>query len=83
MDAFRQINLRLHDLFSKADLFKLGSYFIDEPGHRFKISLLVNGINDPIAIPSDYKKFPKYKGLLKKCKDLAEKGKEKVHVLKN
>ncbi|UFT99280.1 cell division protein FtsZ [Radiobacillus kanasensis] len=66
MEAFRQINLRLHDLFSKADLFKLGSYFMDEPGQRFKITLLVNGIEDPIAAPTDYKKIPKYKDLFKK-----------------
>lgn len=85
MDAFRQINLRLNDLFSKADLFKLGSYFINEPGHRFKITLLVNGINDPLAAPDDFRSFhkAKAKALLKKCKDLAEKGKEKVHLLKN
>ncbi|WP_204501631.1 cell division protein FtsZ [Aquibacillus albus] len=73
MEAFRQINLRLHDLFSKADLFKLGSYFIDEPGERFKITLLVNGIEDPIDRPSDYKKIPKYMGLLRKWQLLGQK----------
>lgn len=55
MDAFRQINLRLNDLFHKADLFKLGTYFIDEPGYRFKITLLVNGIEDPFDLPDNMK----------------------------
>jgi cell division protein FtsZ len=80
MEAFRQINLRLHDLFSKADLFKLGSYFIDEPGQRFTITLLVNGIDDPIDTPDDYKKVPRYKELLRKWQLWTEKGKEKVHT---
>ncbi|WP_170287546.1 cell division protein FtsZ [Aquibacillus halophilus] len=79
MEAFRQINLRLHDLFSKADLFKLGSYFIDEPGQRLKITLLVNGIDDPIDTPDDYKKLPKYKELFRKWQILAEKGKTKIN----
>lgn len=80
MDAFRQINLRLHDLFSKADLFKLGSYFIDEPGQRFKITMLVNGMHDPIEIPADYKQLPKYKGFLKKWQQLAEKSFKKIQL---
>jgi cell division protein FtsZ len=80
MEAFRQINLRLHDLFSKADLFKLGSYFIDEPGQRFTITLLVNGIDDPIDTPDVYKKVPRYRELLRKWQLWTEKGKEKVHT---
>ncbi|MDC3413837.1 cell division protein FtsZ [Aquibacillus sp. 3ASR75-11] len=80
MEAFRQINLRLHDLFSKADLFKLGSYFIDEPGQSFKITLLVNGIDDPIETPGDYKKVPKYRGVLHKWKILIDKAKEKTPI---
>ncbi|HEX7056769.1 MAG TPA: cell division protein FtsZ [Bacilli bacterium] len=51
MDAYRQINLRLHDLFHKADLFKMGTYCIDEPGQRIKITLLLNGISDPYPRP--------------------------------
>lgn len=57
MDAYRQMNLRLHDLFHKADLFKLGTHFIDEPGHRFKITLLINGIQDPFPRPDHMKRF--------------------------
>lgn len=63
LDAFRQINLRLNDLFSKADIFKIGSYLIDEPGEKFRITLLVNGIDDPVKMPEDYKKLPKYRGI--------------------
>ncbi len=55
MDAFRNINLRLHDMFHKSDLVKLGTYFINEPGHRFKITILVNGISDPYPKPADFK----------------------------
>ncbi|MBB6453816.1 cell division protein FtsZ [Salirhabdus euzebyi] len=58
MDAFRHINLRLNDLFNKADLVKLGTYFMDEPGNRFKITLLVNGIDDPFPQPDDLKRIP-------------------------
>lgn len=57
MDSFRQINLRLHDLFHKADLFKLGTYFINEPGSRFKITLLVGGIEHPYPMPEDMSKL--------------------------
>lgn len=55
MDAFRQINLRLHDMFHKADLFKMGTYFIDEPGRHFKITLLINGMEDPYPRPENMK----------------------------
>ncbi|SET22836.1 cell division protein FtsZ [Oceanobacillus limi] len=78
MEAFQQINLRLHDLFSKADLFKLGSYFIDEPGERFKITLLVNGISDPVTLPDNYQRIPKYKELFRKWKILSEKSIRKI-----
>jgi cell division protein FtsZ len=57
MGAFRQINLRLNDLFHKADLFKIGTYFIDEPGHRFKITLVVSGILDPYPRPEKMKRM--------------------------
>lgn len=68
MEAFRQINLRLNDLFDKADLFKIGSYLIDKPGHLFNISLLVNGIQDPVDAPTKSKKntFSKYKNAIRK-----------------
>ncbi|GAA0488115.1 hypothetical protein GCM10008986_12120 [Salinibacillus aidingensis] len=56
MEAYRQINLRLHDMFHKADLVKLGSYFIDRPGKKFKITLLVNGIEDPFPQPEHFSK---------------------------
>lgn len=83
METFRQINLRLHDLFSKADIFKIGSYFIDEPGQRFIITLVVNGISDPIETPNDYKKLPRYKEYVRKWQRLIEKGKRRFHLLKN
>lgn len=54
METFRQINLRLNDLFHKADLFKIGSRFMDEPGQRIKVTLLVNGLADPFP-PSEAK----------------------------
>ncbi|MEN2465097.1 cell division protein FtsZ [Ornithinibacillus sp. JPR2-1] len=68
MEAFRQINLRLNDLFDKADLFKIGSYLIDKPGHLFNISLLVNGIQDPVDAPikSNKNTFSKYKKVIRK-----------------
>jgi cell division protein FtsZ len=56
MEAFRHINLRLNDMFHKADLVKLGTYFMDKSGARFKITLLVNGIDDPFSQPDDFKK---------------------------
>lgn len=56
MDAFRQINLRLNDLFHKADLFKMGSYFIDELDSRFRITLLINGLGDPYPRPINMKR---------------------------
>ncbi|HZG17585.1 MAG TPA: cell division protein FtsZ [Candidatus Bathyarchaeia archaeon] len=55
MESFRQINLRLNDLFHKADLFKIGSRYIDEPGQRIKITLLVNGLADPFPLSDDMK----------------------------
>lgn len=60
METFRQINLRLNDLFHKADLFKIGSRYINEPGHRIKVTLLVNGLADPFPAPENRKKelFP-------------------------
>lgn len=75
MEAFRQINLRLNDLFDKAELFKLGSYFIDEPGQRFKITLLVNGLRDPVeTIKEEYQQSTsKYKSFIKKWQRLADK----------
>lgn len=51
MESFRQISLRLNDLFNKADLFKLGTYHIDEPTERFKITMMVNGLSDPFERP--------------------------------
>ncbi|WP_164667275.1 cell division protein FtsZ [Virgibacillus doumboii] len=74
MEAYRQINLRLHDLFSKADLFKIGTYFMDEPGQHFNITLLVNGIRDPIDTPDDFKKLSKYRTLFRKWQGLTKKG---------
>lgn len=68
MEAFRQINLRLNDLFDKADLFKIGTYLMDEPGRLFKITLLVNGIEDPVEAPKPSNKTPytKYKNFIRK-----------------
>ncbi|WP_010098773.1 hypothetical protein [Ornithinibacillus scapharcae] len=68
MEAFKQINLRLNDLFDKADLFKIGTYLMDEPGRLFKISLLVNGIEDPVEapLPPNKKPYTKYKNFIKK-----------------
>ncbi|GAA0464046.1 cell division protein FtsZ [Alkalibacillus silvisoli] len=82
MEMFRQLNLRLHDLFSKAELFKIGSYLIDEPGERFKITLIVNGIKDPIEPPDHYKKFPKYKELYRKWQRIAEKSKRRIQLIR-
>jgi cell division protein FtsZ len=80
MEAFRQINLRLHDLFHKADLFKLGTYFIDEPGHKFKITLLINGIQDPLTRPEGMKEYviPNPHSLKKKWKKALERGKQTI-----
>ncbi|MGP4071217.1 cell division protein FtsZ [Piscibacillus sp. B03] len=83
MESFRQINLRLHDLFSKADLFKIGSYFINEPGERFKITLIVNGLKDPVNVPTDHKQDSKYHDLLTKWKRGIEKGKRRFNFIKN
>lgn len=47
MNSFQQINLRLSDLFHKAEIFKLGSYMMNQSPSRLKISLIVNGIQDP------------------------------------
>ncbi|WP_407272950.1 cell division protein FtsZ [Radiobacillus sp. PE A8.2] len=58
MEAFRHINLRLHDMFHKAELVKLGSYFMKKPGNRFKITILVSGIEDPFPKPDDFGKLP-------------------------
>ncbi|SHF98637.1 FtsZ/tubulin family protein [Ornithinibacillus halophilus] len=73
MESFRQMNIRLHDLFSKADIFKIGAYYIDEPGHHFKVTLIVNGMDDPVEEPDDYKKIPKYKELLRKWQFITRK----------
>ncbi|SRR5690625_2694705 len=82
MEAFRLINLRLNDLFSKADLFKLGSYFIDEPGERFEITLIVNGIDDPFDKPDEYKGIPKYKTFVKKLQQMTDKQKAFIQQLR-
>jgi cell division protein FtsZ len=75
MVAFQQINLRLNDLFHKADLFKLGTYFMDEPGHRFKITLVVNGIQDPFPRPEKMKRtFLQRHWFKRKWVDFAKKG---------
>jgi cell division protein FtsZ len=79
MEAYRQINLRLHDLFSKADLFKIGTYFMDEPGRHFNITLMVNGISDPIEAPDHYKKLSKYRTFIGKWRRITEKGKRRLH----
>ncbi|WP_054752830.1 hypothetical protein [Piscibacillus salipiscarius] len=78
MESFRQINLRLHDLFSKADLFKIGSYFINEPGERFKITLIVNGLKDPVSLPLNDKPSSTYHELKMKWKRGIEKGKRRL-----
>lgn len=74
MSAFQHINLRLNDLFHKADLFKLGTYLMDEPGQRIKVTLAVNGISDPYPRPDKLKKTPLQKYWLKrKWVELAKK----------
>ena len=79
MESYKQMNLRLHDLFHKADLFKLGTYFIDEPGHKFRITLLINGIQDPIPRPENMKKVNTYPSKLKrKWKTTLQKGRQTV-----
>ncbi|WP_102026342.1 cell division protein FtsZ [Salirhabdus sp. Marseille-P4669] len=55
MEAFKNINLRLNDMFHKADLVKLGTYLMNEPGNRFRITMLVNGIDDPFPQPENFK----------------------------
>ncbi len=57
MLAFQQMTLRLTDLFHKADLFKLGTHVLDEPGHRFKITLLVSGLQHPYPRPDKLQRF--------------------------
>jgi cell division protein FtsZ len=57
MGSFKNINLRLTDMFHKADLVKLGTYLMDEPGYRFKITMLVNGLDDPYPKPSHFKAY--------------------------
>ncbi|SET20729.1 cell division protein FtsZ [Salinibacillus kushneri] len=79
MEAYRQINLRLHDMFHKADLVKLGSYYINKPGKQFKITLLVNGIEDPFPKPEHFSKTSTSTTALwfkKKWEGLFKKGKE-------
>ena len=83
METFRQINLRLHDLFSKAELFKIGSYYIDEPGKHFKITLLVNGISDPIETPEHSQKLSRIKDVLIRLQRFTEKGKRRFKLLRN
>ncbi|MBO8172998.1 MAG: cell division protein FtsZ [Bacillaceae bacterium] len=51
MNTFRHMTLRLNDLFHKADILKMGTYSMDEPGQRFKVSLFVTGIEDPYPLP--------------------------------
>lgn len=81
MEAYRQINLRFHDLFSKADVFKIGTYFMDEPGNHFNITLIVNGISDPVKKPDDYTKMSKYRTILGKGLGIIERRKRKLPFL--
>ncbi|ADU30250.1 cell division protein FtsZ [Evansella cellulosilytica] len=53
MDTFRQINLRLNDLFHKAEIFKLGSYAMQEQGEKLKVTIIANGIADPFECPDE------------------------------
>lgn len=57
MTAFQQINLRLTDLFHKADLFKLGTHYLEGADCRFTVTMLVSGLADPIPRPNDLPKF--------------------------
>ncbi|MBU9722037.1 MULTISPECIES: cell division protein FtsZ [Bacillaceae] len=61
MDAFRQINLRINDLFHKMEIFKIGSYLMDKPGRRLKITVMANGIVDPFEQKEDTKNLPLYR----------------------
>jgi cell division protein FtsZ len=77
MNTFRQINLRLNDLFNKAEIFKLGSYRIDEAGSRLKITLMVNGISDPFTRPNKMKQGPLYQyWFMRKWRKLSQKGRQ-------
>jgi cell division protein FtsZ len=77
MNTFRQINLRLNDLFNKAEIFKLGSYQINESGSRLKITLMVNGISDPFTRPGSMKKATMYRyWFMRKWEKLSQKGRQ-------
>lgn len=73
MNTYQQINLRMNDLFHKADLVKLGTYFINEPGKKMRITLFVNGLGDPYP-PSEHLNFLFFKMVKQKCKSLLQKG---------
>lgn len=53
MAAFQQINLRLNDLLHKAELFKLGTYLLNDSSYKFQITLLIKGIADPYPAPAE------------------------------
>jgi cell division protein FtsZ len=77
MDTFRQINLRLNDLFNKAEIFKLGSYQINEAGSRLRITLMVNGISDPFKRPDRIKQGNLYQyWFMRKWEKLSQKGRQ-------
>ncbi len=57
MSLFQQMNLRLTDLFHKADLFKLGTHYMEDADTRFTVTILVSGLADPAPRPRDLPKF--------------------------
>lgn len=57
MSLFQQMNLRLTDLFHKADLFKLGTHYLEDADARFTVTILVSGLADPVPRPRDLPKF--------------------------
>jgi cell division protein FtsZ len=74
MTSFQQINLRLNDLFHKAELFKLGTYTMEEPGKRISITLLVTGLQDPYPRPETMNRFyPSKQWLQRKWKSIVKK----------
>ncbi|MBU9713418.1 cell division protein FtsZ [Evansella tamaricis] len=77
MNAFRQINLRINDLFHKMEIFKVGSYLINQPGKSLKVTLLANGISDPFQEPEGTKNIPLYRyWFMNKWKKVTQKDKQ-------
>lgn len=57
MNLFQQMNLRLTDLFHKAELFKLGTHYLEGADHRFTVTVMVSGLSDPAPRPGGSPEF--------------------------